>query len=158
MTFSLKKLLLATTVIAAAVWFARSAYQGFTQIEQGENASSVDWLPDKASHVSYFRSYMNTAYEFDIDEDGFRKWSRWDTAEIRDPVTITRYSYFAKPRPELASDATAAEYQAYLTTMTERSATISDGLYYGYLQSNGGGVWVAYDRETGRAYYQSSPR
>ncbi len=41
---------------------------------------------------------------------------------------------------------------------SEQSAIIKDGLYYGYTQNNGGGVWVAYDREYGRAYFRSSPR
>jgi len=75
--FSIKRLLIYTALIALAIWLVRGAYLGFTQVESGEVVASVDWLPKSASNVSYYRSYMNTAYEFDIDEADFLKWSRW---------------------------------------------------------------------------------
>ena len=155
MKYSLKKLLLVTAGAALAIWFVRSMYVVLTQIETRENVPSVDWLPDTASNVSYYRSYLNTAYEFDISESGFRSWSRWDVTEISEPVTIERYSQLSKcPEP----NATDEEWEAYFMADSERSATIDDGLYYGYRQDDFGGVWVAYDRKRGRAFFQSAHR
>ena len=94
-------------------------------------------------------------YEFDIDEDGFRRWSWLDVAEIDEPVCIARYSQFAEPHPYLDPNVTVEECERL---MSERSVTISNGLYYGETHDNGGGVWVGYDREAGRAYFQSAPR
>lgn len=158
MRFSLRRLLLFTALIACATWFVRSAYLGLTQIDTAESVASVDWLPVSATNVSYYRSYMNTAYEFDIDEAGFRDWSRWDVAEITAPVGLSRYLAFSTPPPPEPLNATEEEQTAFLNAYYKRSVKISNGLYYGHSQSNGGGVWVGYDRRTGRAYYQSAPR
>jgi hypothetical protein len=130
MRYSIKKLLIATAAIALAIWFVRSAYIGFTEVESGESVPSVSWLLAAASNVSYYRSYMNTAYEFDISESGFRSWSRWDVKEISEPVTITRYSSFANRLAEPGSNATLEEMMAYAIAASEQSATIRDGLYY----------------------------
>jgi len=158
MRFSLRRLLLVTALIAFAIWFLRSAYVGLTQVEIAESVASVDWLPDAATNVSYYRSYVNTAYEFDIDEHGFRDWSRWNVAEITEPVQLSRYLSFATPPPQEPVNTTEAEQIAFANAYYSRGVTIRDGLYYGNTQSNGGGVWVAYDRRAGRAYYQSAPR
>lgn len=158
MRFGSKGLLLATLIVALGVGFVRCAYMDFTRLEMGENVPSVGWLPDGATNVSYYRSYLNTAYEFDIDEQGFLDWSRWDVTEIDRPVRILRYVYFSKPPPTLSNQLTDAEWEEFAKTEVKRSVEISDGLYYVYRQSNGGGVMVGYDRTTGRAYYQSAPR
>ena len=158
MRFSLRRLLLSTAVIAFAFWFVRSAYLGFTEIETAESVESVDWLPASATNISYYRSYMNTAYEFDIDESGFRKWSRWDVAEITEPVGLSRYLAFSTPAPQEPANPTEEKQIAFTNAYYNRGVTITDGLYYGNTQTNGGGVWVGYDRGKGRAYYQSAPR
>ncbi len=158
MRFSLRRLLIFTALIAFAIWFFRSVYIGLTQIETAESVASVDWLPDSATNVSYYRSYLNTAYEFDIDESEFRKWSRWDITEITEPVQMSRYLAFSKPRPQEPVNPTEEEQIAFTSENHERGITIRNGLYYGHTQRNGGGVWVAYDRQTGRAYFRSAPR
>ena len=158
MRYSIKRLLIVTAIIAFAVWFVRSAYVGLTQVETAENVEAVDWLPDSASNVSYYRSYMATAYEFDTTETEFVSWSRWGTSEIEDPVTITRYKRFAYEAPSFPPNASGGDAQDFEVALAEQSAIIDNGLYYGYLQGNGGGVWVGYDRELGRAFYYSAPR
>lgn len=156
--FSIKRLLIYTALIALAIWLVRGAYLGFTQVESGEVVASVDWLPKSASNVSYYRSYMNTAYEFDIDEADFLKWSRWGGAEITEPVRLRRYLAFSTPPPPEPSSPTNDEMVAFAIEYGRRGVTIRDGLYYGYLQTNSGGVWVGYNRSSGRAYYHSAPR
>jgi hypothetical protein len=158
MQFSIRSLLICTALFALGVWFVRSAYLGFTQVETGEAVRSVDWLPEAASNVSYFRSYLNTAYEFDIDEAGFREWAWWELAEISEPVRLSRYLAFSTPHPVEPTNPTKEEWEAFAVENDRRGITIVDGLYYGEQLDNGGGVWVAYDRRLGRAYFQSAPR
>ena len=157
MNFSLRKLFAITTVIALGIWFFHSAYVDFTHVENGENVPAVDWLPEHASNVSYYHSYMFTAYEFDITEPEFLKWSEWEVAEISEPVKIRRYNLFADVALP-GQNSTQAEDAKFMAAMAQKSATIDDGLYYGHLQNNGGGIWVGYDRKLGRAFYQSAPR
>ena len=158
MRFSIRRLLAYTATIAIAIWFVRGAYIGFTHIEIGEALESVDWLPDSATNVSFYRSYMNTAYEFDISEHEFCDWSRWELAEITEPVGLSRYLQFSTPRPVEPQNPTQEKMENFALEYSRRGVRISDGLYYGHTQDNGGGVWIAYDRKTGRAYYQSAPR
>lgn len=154
----MQKRILVISAIAFAVWFFYGAYRGFTDIETGESLASVDWLPEDATNVSFYRSYLNTAYEFDISERGFRDWSRWELEEITEPVRIPRYLAYSTPPPQEPRDPTIDEIEAFALEYSKRGATIKNGLYYGYLQDNGGGIWVGYDRESGRAYYKSAPR
>jgi hypothetical protein len=140
-------------LVASAIWFIQGVYTGNTHTHTGESLPSVNWLPKSASNVSYYRSYINTAYEFDIDEAGFREWSRWVLSEIKKPVTISRYLDFSTPRPQKPLNQTQEEAAHWLLECSDRKVTIRDGLYY----RHGGGFWVAYDRKHGRAYYHCSP-
>jgi len=126
--FSIKRLLTYTALIAVAIWFVRGAYLGFTQVETGESVASVDWLPKSASNVSYYRSYMNTAYEFDIDEAGFLKWSRWEVAEITEPVRLTSIpSVFDTTTARTFQSVQTTKLVAFATQYARRAVTISDG-------------------------------
>ncbi len=154
----MKKRILLISATVFAVWFFFGAYRGLTDIEIGESVSRVDWLPEEATNVSFYRSYMNTAYEFDISERGFRDWSRWELEEITEPVRIPRYLAYSTPPAQEPRDPTSEEIEAFAWEQSNRAATIKNGLYYGYLQDNGGGIWVGYDRESGRAFYKSAPR
>jgi hypothetical protein len=156
--YSLKRLLIVVTVIACGIGFLRAAYVHFTHFEAGEDLSSVDWLPKSASRVSYYKSYGFTAYEFDISESDFKKWSRWDVNEIGEPVTVLRYTYFARRLPPLDPNPSQSELdranEHYMTSYAE----VYRGLFHEHRRSNGGGVTLAYDRVRGRAYFQSNPR
>ena len=151
--------LFAVTVFAAFVFkFVRSIHLELTRVETGECVSSVPWLPDTASNVSYYRTYMNTAYEFDMEEDDFRDWSRWELKEISDPITVRRYLSFSSPPPAVASNLPADELSRRADQPLRRSVRVTDGLCHVFVQDNGGGIWLAYDRRKGRAYYRSAPR
>ena len=158
MELTIKKLLAITAVVAFAVWFVHSAYVGLTHVETAENVPSVDWLPQSASNISFYKSYQFTAYEFDITEPEFRKWSRWDVSEISEPATITRYVRVTGAIPNINAHHSQAELDAFEAAIAEQAVTIENGLFYGHTQSNGGGVWVGFHRGLGRAFFQSSPR
>ena len=154
----MKKRLLIVLAFVCAIWFVYSAYRGFTETETGELLARVDWLPEEATNVSFYRSYLNTAYEFDISERRFREWSRWKLEEIVDPVHVPRYLAFSTPIPQEPDNASNAEMDALAMEYAKRGVTIRDGLYYRYMQDNGGGVWVSYDRRSGRGYFYAAPR
>ena len=118
-----------------------AVYRFLSHREVGENELSVKWLPKTATNVSYFRSYGFTAYEFDISESDFVKWSSWQLSPIERPVTVFRYCH---GNPAVAFDS--------------KRAIVVNGLTYSYRYHNHGGVIVAYDRTKGRAFYWSAPR
>jgi len=71
--------------------------------ERGENQAQVDWLPETASDISYYRSYSRKVSEFSMNESDFRKWaSGSDLKEIKDRHEIRRFSWweFQKTRPK----------------------------------------------------------
>ena len=160
MQFSLKRLLLVIGVIAFLICFIQGACVHFTRFETAENVSHVDWLPDEASNVSFYKSYSYKAFEFDISENGFLEWAqRWDVQPIASPVTILRYSLMTTAVPDYNKpNPTQDERLLQLQQHPSQRATIRDGYYYDYEDSSYGGVSVAYDRSKGRAYLQSNPR
>lgn len=158
MQFSVKRLLIVVTVIACTLGFMRGACIHLTRVETGENVESVDWLPTSATNVSFYRSYSFTAYEFDIPESDFVDWARWNLKPISKPVSVVRYCYSSADVTEPDASATQAEWDAFEQRYDARRATVADGLYYVNEQPDGGGVWVAYDRKQGRAYFHTALR
>jgi hypothetical protein len=154
--YSLRRLLVVVTVIAVLLAMLRSIYIGLTRVETGENVARVDWLPATATNVSYYKSYPFKSYEFDISEEEFREWAWWDVQPITEPIRVARYNFFSVPPPGVGpfSEELVEQHEAYAA----RFAVVSDGLGYVHRQSNGGGVWVAYDRKRGRAFFHSAPR
>ena len=99
-----------------------------------------------------------TAYEFDISEADCVAWSRWDLVPITTPVSVARYCTFSIDIPELGPNSTRAEHEAVGQALESMNAKVADGLYHIDTQPNGGGIWIAYDRQQKRAYFSSSPR
>jgi len=138
MRFSLKGLLIVVAAFACVFGYLRCYCNHLTHVETGENVQSVDWLPASATNISFYKSHSRTAYEFDIPESDFIDWAWWNLKPITKPVRVVRYYYFSSPD---APD-----------------ATVTEGLHYVIERANGGGVWVAYDRKIGRAYYFACQR
>lgn len=116
----------------------------------GAHVSSSDCpmsLPDGASDVCYLRPpafWPNTMFEFNIDEQAFRGWAEdreCPLEEIKkdDPFEIICYPYPTKGNPRLSR------------------TKITNGLFYAWNEEDRG-VYVAYDRDKGRAYYMSHTR
>lgn len=130
--------------------------------DMGVNVKQVSWLPREAINVSYYKTYSNTFYEFDISENGFKKWaSDWMPEKISEPVKIRRYTAMTEKPPEHSGNVwtekdmeAETHYQEYVIY-----ATIKKGYYFRTPpRGNGGGTYVAYDLEKGRAYFFSCPR
>lgn len=128
----------------------------------GENVQHVDWLPKEATNVSYYKTYSNTFYEFDIPENGFKKWaSDWGFKKIIEPKSICRYTMMTLKPPKPKSNVWTEEDVAARIYFQDKviQTIIKKGYYYSSPpQGNGGGTWIAYDLDKGRAYYHSCPR
>ena len=149
MRFTLMRIFVVIGMIALMLGILRM----LTHAETGRGVASVDWLPATASNVSYYKSYLNTAYEFDISEANFVRWSRWKLQPITTPVEFLRCTYFLRDPSDSGLSPTVSE-----AIDLSHIVQISNGLFYEERQPNGGGVEVAFDRDTGRAYFHSSPR
>jgi hypothetical protein len=144
----------AFTLLATLLVFG--AYRGCTDVEIVEHARQAPrWLPDAASNVSYYRSYLFTAAEFDISEKEFLQWAEkrgWPLSPVRDTVRIRRYMERTITRKSHPTPKEIAEYDA----LTEKA--ISHGYFFELRHKNGGGVRLAYDLDTGRGYFQRNSR
>ena len=164
----MKKRLVPIAVVACLAFFFWSAYKAFTEVESGEHVARVSWLPESATDVSFYRSYSFTAYEFTIPEQNFLHWAKgWEVARIvGEPRSISRYHrglndvpYPDDPAPGEHSKEVWSKYETALAQYREANVKhIANGYYYEIRQSDGGGMAVGYDKEIGRAYFQSAPR
>lgn len=122
-------------VVLGLLWGGYELYRELSDVTTGEDVSSVAWLPTSAQHVSFRRSYSFTAFEFDIPQDDFVRWS-------------DEHGWHAEPTPR----------PAHLYNWKREPIEIARGLSFAKELANGGGTWVAYDSEKHRAYYESTPR
>jgi len=142
-------------VIGVVFYFAG---QDLSRIETGEKVPRVSWLPPAATNVSYYRSYLFTAYEFDVSESEFLKWAQgYDLKPVREPFSIPRYNFAAKALPP--EDASEEDARRIWERASVRTATVNDGYFYEQERGRSGGFTrIAWDRTTSRAYFQSNPR
>jgi hypothetical protein len=147
--FTLRELFLAIAIIASMTaitsQFIRSAAPRYA--EQVDGSAAPFWLPAGATDISYARGHRGTiAYEFSIDESGFREWVDSGIGSIESQSA-------GIPVREIFSPITMRRYYAY---WPERNGpdriTIKSGLHYSWSKEDRG-VHAAYDRTTGRAYY-----
>jgi hypothetical protein len=160
-------IIIGAALCVAAVFFI--AYRELTQVEFGEDAPTVSWLPKTASHISYYRSYLRTAYEFDMAEQEFVAFAEsrgWRLQRMEhEPFAIRRYSWCQHPVPPPNSlppgttdsqiSTLESQLAAYQTNTTKR---ITNGYAYVVRQNNGGEITVGYDASLKRAYVFTTPR
>lgn len=145
-----------------------AAYRDFGRVESGENLPRVSWLPESATNICFYKSYGFTAFEFDISEQDFLKWASERQLKKLDgeEFGISRYHLGLKDVPPAGDPpgigAPKEELNAYFAAEQKHHDAISKVIRRGYgyrlTRSNGGGHAVAYDLETGRAYYTTTPR
>jgi len=132
------------------------------KIETKENISDLSQLPswvnvpDSAKNISYCKIFwLYSGYEFDIPEDEFLKWAqKWPIQKITEPETFVSYLRYTLPQPDRNDPNKFQEYESKAYVL------IHNG-YYFHKESenqNGGGTYVAYDKDKQRAYYSFSFR
>lgn len=149
--FTLRELLLATAIIATMTGitsqFIRSSAPRYA--EKIDASAAPFELPAGATDVSYARGFRGTiAFEFSIDESGFREWVDSGIGSIESQSA-------AIPLREIDSPFAIRRFYAH---SPERNGpdriTINSGLSYSWWKEDRG-VYAAYDRTTGRAYYHA---
>lgn len=171
----MKKILIAVLVIVAVIfllpiilgvlWLGGASWSN-SHPSMGENVPRVDWLPQAASNVSFYKTYFFTAYEFDIPEAGFVALGQernWKLSEIEEKgCQVWTYRMGGKmrekyPRPtsDLSTETQVAEYRRQLEII---EPNVTNGPAYQVRQPNGGGIIAVYDRTKKRAYVQTNPR
>jgi hypothetical protein len=147
--FSLRELLLVVGVIAAMTTltsqFIRTAPPRYA--EHVEPSASPFSLPEGATDVSYCRGHRGTiAFEFTIDEAGFRGWVNAGIGSIESESANI-------PVREITSPFIINCYHALSPELNgPKEIAIANGLYYSWFKEDRG-VYAAYDRDIGRAYY-----
>ena len=137
--------------------------------EIGENLQRVEWLPEEATSITFYKSYGYTAYEFKISEEGFLKWAENVVYESDDAASyqaITDVSNLVDGnqgfvrRYNFATEREAAKLKEidYETYLQNTSVVITNGLWGSMRRGSAGGYEIGYDRITGTAYFQRNPR
>ena len=154
-------LIVIVTALACATLMLKSLHHHLAHVEYGEGVASVKWLPAEATNVSFYLSYNYTAFEFDIDERGFKEWVKpHEVQRIEGGFRITRYNF---PENRLRMGRVALDSEDY-EDVRERYwrlsyMDITNGYKHKKLFGRSGGRrHIAYDLSTGRAYYQHNPR
>ena len=148
---------------------AFGAYRELTRVEIGQSVPSVSWLPNTASRVFYYRSYPRTAYEFDIDEQGFVALAEVKGWKIRrfenGAFEIWNYVWCQNPTPppnSLPGNASGSQVSAGQANLAVYEAATTKRITNGYSFEktihNGGTTRVGYDATAKRAYVFSTPR
>ena len=158
MTFSLHRLFLFVTTVAVFLWLLLGFNRVLTRVEYGVNQASVPWLPKSATNVSFYKSYGYTAYEFEIPEDDFVKWSGQKLTQIGGPLRVPRYCLVNSRLPDYGPNPTLRQEREQFQALAAREAVVSKGLAYTQHFGSGGGTIVAYDRQRGKAYFWHAPR
>jgi hypothetical protein len=149
-------ILILNPVTILAAWLV-PAYWSNKHPEIGEHVDHVNWLPRTASDICYFKAYSNTAYEFNIPENDFVNWAaEHKLSEIHKPFRIERYT---QSLTDLSGRPAGRSHPSWKDYENIGWITITNGLCYSSPpRGNGGGTYYAYDRVSGRAYYQECPR
>jgi hypothetical protein len=147
--FSLRELLLAIAAIAFVVCVVTS-FVRTNRLQFAEHVSRDEApfsLPSEAHDISYCHGFWGTiAYEFSIDEPGFVDWV---AAGIG---TLESESYNVPLKPIVAPYTIRRCYALSRELEGPDTITIASGLFYHWSHEDRG-VYAAYDRTTGRAYY-----
>src|SRR5580765_197108 len=107
--------------------------------------ANYEGLPAAASDITVYQNRnISGAFvmDFRISESNFVTFARekhWDVKPISGSESAFQAKAFHEGRPNDKKE-------------------ITDGLFYSQRAANGGGITAAYDRQTGRAYIDSSSR
>ena len=107
------------------LWFGLCAWLDSSP-EIGEDIPHVDWLPNSATNVSFYKSGSFTAYEFNISEPSFSEFAKaksWNIKEITGkPFKMLSYRIGHKlkdkyPYPELKNVCTDKDVEDFQKAM-----------------------------------------
>jgi hypothetical protein len=148
---TISKVILSSCVgipVASVALFSWAAFGD--QSETGFHRSSVDWLPETASDISFYRNSNIAnilAYEFHISKPDFEALAGergWRVKPLEQRASVIRYTQCLPSGHHQRTEPFAA--------------AASEGLFFEDRRSNGGGISVLFDGANSMAYVFKSNR
>jgi hypothetical protein len=126
--------------------------------EYAEGVDSVEWLPEGASKISFYRDARLDVYEFDISLTGFENWADskgYKLLEIiGEPLIITRYALYVDRPVEGVNELSEEEQFERWQELTK--AYVFDGLRFSTFNEEDSIETIGgYDTEIGKAYFKA---
>lgn len=154
--------LYALGVILLALPFAFS-YSKSRQPGYGQNLRTVDWLPDFAKNVSYYKSRDIDVYEFKASPDQFRDWIAslgMKLTQIDQPQVLSRYTAYIPTTkdPFAVDEKTGQPKEVDIEDIEAWQKQISITVDIGFLSKGLEGEIIIYDPKTGKAYFEKLSR
>ena len=172
-----------STPVLFVLVFLYMFYRVASREEFGENRETAPmFYAEKGGNFCYYWTYLNRYFEFTITEQDFLDWcsdGNWKPIEIKSllllpevrnndddwpvvnerrgsPLSITRYTCGKAEHTECSSR--YGECRIDSTGKTDEACfrLVDEGYYYEHRHSNGGGVYILYDREKKRCYINYS--
>jgi len=143
---------IAIFILPIAIYFYASSGP-----EYGENVSSVGWLPDYASDISFYRSKQVQVYEFRIKADDFRTWASSNGMNIRRlsaPEILSRYKAYIPSEAGKSSEPAISEEAIPIEQFHEWQNKISITVKAGIIAEGPENAIAIYDTKTQKAYYE----
>ena len=137
-------------IVSFPLWLSLAWYD-YAHPDYGESLPEYRWRGQVLHNASYFQTYSITQVEGELSEEQFlimAKKARWELFEINEPVRIAH-----RASSKISKFENGTEFSDKSEVLT-----ITSGLEANYIQSNGGGYHVCFDRESSRLYYLSTPR
>lgn len=163
-----RKFLITAAIFASLVLsFLGYVWYGFSTFESGINVPTTDlvWLPESASNVTYFQDWLSQYAEFDIEEKEFVEWCTlkgWPLQRVTEAQSEFRIN---RPRYPLEQHGVLkktplppADYDPSTYEHPYFKKFKPGDLFYSRRYDNSGGYYIAYEVETGRAFYTHSNR
>jgi len=125
--------------------------------DYGENVPSVNWLPDYASNISYYRSNQVQVYEFDISPDNFKRWAESRGMNVRRLVkeaVLSRYAAYLPRDDDRPAEPVAPDGRVTPEEFEEWQNTISIRATDGIIADGENNETALYDPRTDKAYFE----
>lgn len=158
----MKKALLGICLVAAAIVIYLICTLGNINDWAIDASKGPDWIPPGASNVTYVRTNLSRAAEFDIPFTDFSEWCSQMGRAVNpvtesSKITIGRANLILATKgrvkqPEPPAD-TASETELQQWLNWSRVTLDDEDYFYQEVQSNNGGLSLGYDTSEQRAYY-----
>ncbi len=130
----------------------------YNRYEIAENLETVDWLPQSAKNISYYKRDQSYVYEFSIGETDFLLWAREKDLKYEKieegPIAVARYSFFIDAPND--DHENLSETESYQEWMSQNKVFINNGYFFeGDPDANENNNSGSYDAEAGKVYYKS---
>lgn len=134
----------------AILFFLRSAP------DFGENIARVEWLPESATDISFYRSKQVEVYEFNMDTDAFRDWAEARGMAVRQLINqeiVSRYKAYVPP-PSSSEESSGSSREIDFEALKAWQQAISVKIEVGLIAKGEDDSIAVYDFYKQRAYFE----